>query len=164
MQRPVKSLSLYIKPFLSSLYMGQAYLSLFYWYTVPSPILSMVVWYCTPPHVLYVCGCGQVEIANRQAVTREADDHKGLWEQEVLSRSKLGLRVSLAWRCHCSSLFVLSSSVFHHFLVIIYSCCTFWFVLFNSDINLLKHTGCYLIRFVFHFHSLKFYRHNLIFL
>jgi hypothetical protein len=26
-------------------------------------------------------------------ILREAEDHKGLWEQEVLSRSKLGLRV-----------------------------------------------------------------------
>ncbi|XP_052779634.1 ankyrin repeat domain-containing protein 26-like isoform X5 [Mya arenaria] len=34
------------------------------------------------------------EIANRNAVTKEAEEHKGLWEQEVLSRSKLGLRIA----------------------------------------------------------------------
>ncbi|KAH3892929.1 hypothetical protein DPMN_017065 [Dreissena polymorpha] len=34
------------------------------------------------------------EVANRSALVREAEDHKGLWEQEVLSRSKLGLRIA----------------------------------------------------------------------
>lgn len=129
--------------------MGLAYLSWFNWYTVPSPIFSMVVWYCTPPHVLYVCGCGQVEIANRQAVTREADDHKGLWEQEVLSRSKLGLRVSLAWRCHCSSLFVLSSfcvsplPCYYIFLLHFLFCSVYFWYQFAKTHWLLPYPFCF---------------------
>ena len=30
----------------------------------------------------------------RQQATREADDNRALWENEIKSRSKLGLRVS----------------------------------------------------------------------
>ncbi|XP_060576519.1 ankyrin repeat domain-containing protein 26-like isoform X23 [Ruditapes philippinarum] len=34
------------------------------------------------------------EVVSRNLYAKEAEDHKGLWEQEVLSRSKLGLRIA----------------------------------------------------------------------
>ncbi|XP_053377112.1 ankyrin repeat domain-containing protein 26-like isoform X23 [Mercenaria mercenaria] len=34
------------------------------------------------------------EVVSRNMLAKEAEDHKGLWEQEVLSRSKLGLRIA----------------------------------------------------------------------
>jgi len=43
----------------------------------------------------------QEAIGVRQQATREADDNRALWENEIKSRSKLGLRVS-----HCIHIYI----------------------------------------------------------
>jgi len=40
------------------------------------------------------CFMHQEAAGLRQQATREADDNRALWENEIKSRSKLGLRVS----------------------------------------------------------------------
>lgn len=51
--------------------------------------------------VISWCMIRQEATGLRQQATQDADDNRALWENEIKSRSKLGLRVSPQLRSYC---------------------------------------------------------------